>query len=106
MGLSRASYYYEPAKESEVNLQYMRLMDEQYTRMPVYGVEKMTAWLRRQGYQVGPKRVRRLMREMGLEAIYAKPRLSHINKQHQIYPYLLRGVAITHSDQVWSTEML
>jgi len=105
IGLTRSSFYYEPARESAENLQYMRLIDEQYTRMPVYGVEKMTAWLRLQGYGVGPKRVRRLMREMGLEAIYARPRLSQSNKQHQIYPYLLRGVAITHSDQVWSTDI-
>jgi putative transposase len=105
IGLARSSFYYQPAVESAANLQYMRLIDEQYTRMPYYGVEKMTAWLRGKGYEVGPKRVRRLLRLMGLEAIYAKPRLSQSNKQHQIYPYLLRGVAITHKDQVWSTDI-
>src|ERR1043165_1792188 len=83
----------------------MRLLDEQYTRMPFYGVEKMTAWLRAEGHGVGPKRVRRLMRAMGLEALYAKPRLSQSNKQNRIYPYLLRGVEITHKDQVWSTDI-
>lgn len=65
----------------------------------------MTAWLQTRGWQVNVKRVRRLMREMGLEAIYAKPRLSQRNREHQIYPYLLRGVSITRVNQVWSTDI-
>lgn len=83
----------------------MRLIDEEYTRYPIYGVEKMTAVLRRKGHTVNPKRIRRLMRLMGLEAIYPKPNLSKSSKKHKIYPYLLRGVSIDRVDQVWSTDI-
>jgi len=83
----------------------MRLIDEEYTRYPIYGIEKMTAVLRRQGHSVNPKRIRRLMRLMGLEAIYPKPNLSKPIKAHKIYPYLLRGVRIDRVDQVWSTDI-
>lgn len=75
LGLSRSGYDYRPQAESPLNLRRMNLIDEQYTKMPFYGVEKMTEWLRRQGFPVNPKRVRRLMRLMGLEAIYPKRRL-------------------------------
>ena len=85
----------------------MMLIDEQYMRTPFYGVDKMTAWLRRQGHVVNPKRVRRLMRLMALEAVYPRRKrgLSMPDKEHKIYPYLLRNVAITHPDQVWSTDI-
>ena len=83
----------------------MRLIDVQYTRTPFYGVLKITHWLRTQGYGVNPKRVRRLMREMGLEAIYAKPRLSEPCPGHRIYPYRLRGLEIVRPDQVWGTDI-
>ena len=83
----------------------MRLIDVQYTRTPFYGVLKITHWLRTQGYGVNPKRVRRLMREMGLEAIYAKPRLSAPCPGHRIYPYLLRDLEIVRPDQVWATDI-
>lgn len=83
----------------------MRLIDEEYTRHPFYGVERMTAILRRKGHVVNPKRIRRLMRLMGLEAIYPKPDLSKPVKGHKIYPYLLRGVSIERVDQVWSTDI-
>jgi len=83
----------------------MRLLDEQYTATPFYGVRRMTAWLRSQGYGVNPKRVRRLLRTMGLEAIYAKPRLSQPAEGHTIYPYLLRGVRVARVNQVWSTDI-
>jgi len=83
----------------------MRLIDEEYTRYPFYGVEKMTALLRRQGHTVNPKRIRRLIRLMGLEAIYPKPNLSKASKEHKIYPYLLRGVSIDQVNQVWSTDI-
>jgi putative transposase len=83
----------------------MRLIDEQYTRTPFYGVPKMTAWLRRQGHKVNPKRIRRLMRLLGLEAIYPKPKLSLPNVQHKVYPYLLRNISIERVDQVWSTDI-
>jgi putative transposase len=83
----------------------MRLLDEQYTRTPFYGTRKMTAWLQTQGYEVNRKRVRRLLRLMGLEAIYPKPRLSLAGEAQQRYPYLLRDVSITHSNQVWSCDI-
>jgi putative transposase len=83
----------------------MRLIDEEYTRHPFYGVPKMTAVLRRNGYQVNPKRIRRLYGLMGLEAIYPKPRLSKPSKEHKIYPYLLRGLTINRPDQVWAADI-
>jgi putative transposase len=83
----------------------MRLLDEQYTATPFYGSRRMTAWLRRQGYAVNHKRVGRLMRQMGLEAIYAKPRLSQPAEGHEIYPYLLRGVTVSRVNQVWSADI-
>lgn len=83
----------------------MRLLDEQYTRTPFYGVPRMTVWLQRQGYQVNRKRVARLMGLMGLQAIYPKPNTSRKHQDHRIYPYLLRDVEIVHPDQVWSTDI-
>ena len=83
----------------------MRLLDEQYTRTPFYGVLRMTAWLQRQGYAVNEKRVRRLLRTMELMAIYPSPKTSQPAPSHQIYPYLLRGVAITRPNFVWSTDI-
>lgn len=83
----------------------MRLLDEQYTRTPFYGVLRMTHWLRRQGWRVNVKRVRRLLRRMGLAAIYPKPRLSVAMPGHRIYPYLLRDMKIRMPDQVWATDI-
>jgi hypothetical protein len=97
--------YYEAEPETAENLRLMRLIDEQYTRTPFYGVRKMNWWLDEQGYAVNPKRVRRLMRQMGLEAIYRKPRLSKPAPGHRIYPYLLRGVKIDRHNQVWSSDI-
>jgi putative transposase len=104
LGLSRGSWHYQSVGESEENLQLMRLLDEQYTSTPYYGVLRMTAWLQRQGYAVNDKRVRRLLRTMGLMAIYPSPTTSRPAPAHRIYPYLLRGVAITRPNFVWSTE--
>jgi len=103
--VGRAGLYYKPRPESAENLEFMRLLDEQYTRTPFYGIRRMTAWLRAQGHAVNHKRVARLLRLMGLEAIYPKPRLSRPGAGHHIYPYLLRGVSIQRPDQVWSTDM-
>jgi putative transposase len=83
----------------------MRLIDEQYTRTPFYGIRRMGWWLGEQGYAVNAKRVRRLMRQMGLEAIYAKPRLSDPGLGHKIYPYLLRSLKIDRPDHVWSGDI-
>lgn len=105
LGLSRASLYYRPRAESPDNVHLMRLLDEQYTATPCYGVRRMTAWLRSQGYPVNHKRVARLMQQMGIAAIYAKPKLSQANAGHTSYPYLLRGVKIARVHQVWSTDI-
>ena len=83
----------------------MRLIDEEYTRHPFYGIERMTAVLRRMGHTVNPKRIRRLMRLMGLEAIYPKPKTSRPHPQHKIYPYLLRGLTIDRPNQVWAADI-
>lgn len=83
----------------------MKRIDEQYTRMPFYGSRKMTAFLRREGHPVNRKRVQGLMRQMGLEAIYPRPRLSQGHPEHEIYPYLLRGVRLNRVDQVWAADI-
>jgi putative transposase len=105
LGLAPASYYYQAQPESAENLHYMRLLDQEYTDRPFYGVRKMTVGLQQQGYAVGPKRVRRLLRAMGLMAVYPKPRLSLNPLAHQCFPYLLKGVAIVRPNQVWSTDI-
>jgi putative transposase len=83
----------------------MRLLDEQYTRTPFYGRPRLTHCLRQLGYRVNPKRVARLMHQMGIQAIYPKPRLSLPDKQHRVYPYLLGGLSIERPNQVWSTDI-
>jgi len=105
LGLSRASYYREPSGESAENLALMRLIDEQYTACPFYGSRRITAWLGRQGHAVNRKRVRRLLRLMGLEALYPKPKLSLAGRGHKVYPYLLRGVPVERVGQVWSADI-
>jgi putative transposase len=105
LGLNRSTLYYAAASETPENLRLMRLLDEQYTACPFYGSRRMTAWLIAQGELVNRKRVQRLLRLMGLEAIYPKPRLSAASAGHRIYPYLLRNVAIVRADQVWSTDI-
>lgn len=105
VGLNRATFYYRPAAESELNLQLMRLLDEQYTKTPFYGWPRMTAWLRQQGYAINPKRVRRLMCLMGLQTIYPQRRTTMAAEGHPMYPYLLRYLAITRPNQVWSADI-
>jgi putative transposase len=105
LGLSRSTFYYEPATESPENLKLMRLIDQQYTEHPFYGSRRMAVWLQGQGFVVNRKRLQRLMRLMGLEAVYPKPRLSIPGQGHKVFPYLLRGVTIDHVDHVWSTDI-
>jgi putative transposase len=105
LGLNRSTFYYEPVGETPEDLRLMRKIDEQYTAYPFYGSRKITEALTRQGEEVNRKRVQRLMRIMGLEAIYPKPRLSAAGRGHKIYPYLLRGVTIARPDQVWSADI-
>jgi putative transposase len=105
LGLNRSSLYYEPVGAAAEDLRLMRLIDEQYTACPFYGSRRMTAWLIERGEGVNRKRVQRLMRVMGLEAIYPKPRTSRPGEGHKVYPYLLRGVTIERPDQVWSADI-
>jgi putative transposase len=104
-GLARSSFYYKAAEESPESILYMRLLDEQYTRTPFYGSPRLTQWLRQQGHPVNHKRVERLMRLMGIEAIYPKPRLSQPGLDHRVYPYLLSQLQIERPNQVWSTDI-
>jgi putative transposase len=105
LGLSRSSLYYEAAPESVENLRLMRLLDEEYTAHPFYGSRRLTKWLTQQGEDVNRKRVQRLLRLMGLVAIYPKPKLSVAAAGHRLYPYLLRNVRIERVNQVWSTDI-
>jgi len=105
LGLSRSSYYYESAGESELNLHLMRLIDEKYTETPIFGSPRMTVWLRRQNYPVSPKRVARLMRKMCLQAIYPKKRLSAGGENHRKWPYLLGDLKVARPNQVWCTDI-
>lgn len=105
LGLCRASYYYQPVGESPANLALLRRLDEQYTQTPFYGVRRMTAVLRQAGYPVNPKRVRRLLRLLGLSALAPQPGTSRAAPEHRVYPYRLRGVAIERVNQVWSTDI-
>lgn len=105
LGLNRSTYYYEPAKETAENLALMRMIDEEYTAHPFYGRRRMTAWLQSKGQQVNPKRTRRLMQLMGLEAIYQKPNLSKKYPEHKTYPYLLKNYQINKPCQVWSADI-
>lgn len=103
--IARSSYYYEAVPESEYNLILMRLMDEQFLETPFYGYRRMHQRLVDLGYEANIKRVRRLWRLMGYEAIYPKPRSSIANPAHIKYPYLLKGLAIERANQVWSTDI-
>ena len=105
LGLNRSGVYYRPRRDKAEDAELMRLLDEQYTRTPFYGYRRMTVWFQQSGMTVNGKRVRRLMKELGLEAIYPKPNLSKPNKQHLKFPYRLRGVEISEPDQVWATDI-
>jgi len=105
LDLNRSTLYYQPAQESAYNLLLMRLIDEQYLATPFYGRRRMTAHLRRQGHEVNPKRIQRLMRLMGIEAIYPGPRTSKPAQNHKIYPYLLKNLTISQPDQVWCADI-
>ncbi len=105
LGLNRSTLYYRERPESEEDALLMRLLDEQYTLAPFYGYRRMTVYLQQLGFRVNHKRVRRLMRKLGLEAIYPKPNLSKPGKDHLTFPYLLKGVAIDYADQVWACDI-
>jgi putative transposase len=103
--ISRSGLYYRKAGVSERDFTLMRLIDRQYLAAPFYGARRMAAWLRSQSHRVNRKRVRRLMAVMGLRAIYRRPRTSKPARGHRVYPYLLRGLAITRPNQVWAADI-
>jgi putative transposase len=106
IGLNRATFYWQPAGESPLNLRLMHLIDKEYTRAPFYGYRKMTARLNNHyGHRVNHKRIARLMGTMGLQAVYPRPRTSIPDKQHKKYPYLLRGLDINQPNQVWAADI-
>jgi len=105
LGMPRSQYYYEPVGESELNLALMNRIDEMVTEIPFYGSRRVTAQLNVDGHSVNRKRVQRLMRLMGIETTYCKPRTTVRNPEHRVFPYLLRGVEITRPNQVWSTDI-
>ena len=105
LSISRSSFYYQPKGESEENLALMRHIDELFLKHPFYGSRQMVRHLRREGIRIGRHRVRRLMRLMGLEAIYQAPRTSQPHSEHRIYPYRLKGLLITRPDHVWCADI-
>ncbi|MGB4872301.1 MAG: IS3 family transposase [Candidatus Promineifilaceae bacterium] len=105
LGLNRSSYYYEPTSESEENLAVMREIDRLYTQHPFLGYRVMTAMVRRAIPDVNKKRVQRLMRKMGLRAIYPQKKTSQPHPQHRVYPYLLRDLIIDRPNQVWCADI-
>lgn len=103
--LARSSLYYQLKAPSDEELELLRLIDQQYLETPFYGSRKMTVFLQQQGYQINRKRTQRLMRQLGVEAVYPKPNLSQPHPEHQVYPYLLRDLAVTTPNQVWCTDI-
>jgi len=105
LGLSRSGLYYQPVPVAEEDLTLMKLIDRQYLATPFYGARRMAAWLKTQGHKVNRKRVRRLMATMGLAAIYRRPRTSGPAAGHKVYPYLLRGRAVTQPNEAWAADI-
>ncbi len=105
LSISRSSFYYEPKGETEMNLGLMRVIDKQFLETPFYGVRQMTWHLRNEDHLVNEKRIRRLMRLMGIMPIYQKPNTSKAAKGHKIYPYLLRGLRVERPNQVWCADI-
>ena len=105
LNISRSSMYYKPRPIKSEDLQIMRLIDEQYLLAPSFGSRSMRDHLRRLGFRINRKRVQRLMRLMGLEAIYPKPKTSRPHPAHKVYPYLLKNMTIDQSNQVWAADI-
>ena len=105
VSIGRSSFYYQPVGETAENLALMRLIDAQFLETPWYGSRQMARHLRRDGHEVGRKRVRRLMAVMGLVPIYQRPRTTVLHPEHRIYPYLLRGLVVDRPNQVWCADI-
>ena len=105
LDISRSSIYSRRAESDEYELELMSLIDRQYLVRPYYGSRRMAIWLRTQGHHINRKRVQRLMRLMGIEAVYRRPNISKPSPQHKVYPYLLRDVKINRVNQVWASDI-
>lgn len=105
LSIHRSGLYYAPASESEQNLKLMRLLDERYLKTPFYGIRRLTKWLKKQGILINRKKVKRLMGLMGWQTLYRKPNTSWKNKEHAIYPYLLKDITIDHKNQAWGIDI-
>lgn len=105
LSLSRSTVYYQQQKVSDSDLTLMRRMDEMHLKRPFYGSRRIRDWLQDEGQDVNRKRVQRLMRQMGIAALYPKRRTSKPGKGHKIYPYLLRNLVIDRPNQVWATDI-
>ena len=105
LGVNRSTVYYKKRPVKALDLEQMKLIDEQYLKNPSWGSRSMRNYLRRLGYKINRKRVQRLMRLMGLEAVYPKPKTSRPHPAHKLYPYLLRNLKIDHPNQVWAADI-
>jgi putative transposase len=105
LDLPRSTYYYRPKPVPEADLELMRKIDECHLERPFYGSRRLKDWLELLGYAVSRKKVQRLMREMGLTALYPKRNLSKRNQAHKVYPYLLKGLVIDRPNQVWAADV-
>ena len=105
LAINRSTLFYEPKPECQKNLRMMRLIDELYLERPFYGSRRMTEALKREGHEVNRKRIQRLMRLMGIEAVYPKPNTSKAHPEHKKYPYLLRDVVVDRPNQAWATDI-
>jgi putative transposase len=105
LGISRSTVYYKPRQVKQRDLDLMRIIDEQYLETPFYGSRSMRNHIRRLGWTINRKPIQRLMKRMGLQAIYPKPKTTKPHPQNKVYPYLLRGLKIAHPDQVWAADI-
>ena len=105
LDVKRSTFYYQPRPPKPEDQKLMRLIDEQYMKTPTWGTRTMRNWLRRLGHKINRKKVQRLMRLMGIEAIYPKPKTSRPHPQHKVYPYRLRELSIDRPNQVWAADI-
>lgn len=105
LNISRSTLYYRPLPASVEELALLKAIDKLFTKYPFFGSRQITSWLARDGIKVGRHRVRRLMRQMGLQAVYRRPKTSQPHPAHPIYPYLLKGLEITRPNQVWCADI-
>lgn len=105
LSINRSRYYYQPRAPKSENHDLMQLLDRQYMQTPTWGSRSMRSYLRRLGYKINRKRVARLMKLLGIETIYPKPRTSQAHSEHKVYPYLLRKLKIKRPNQVWVADI-